>query len=152
MYINFTCAVLSADGRTAEVIVPGIVQSWNDLSGYRKFEELMATLSEDCIVAVHTTVYGCDNWHLFIHGGEICEKLSRYDDAEIYYKIAGEIGTYFCDELDALANLYNKTGKYDNASECYLKMSEIYYSRGFDVEAEKMKLLAKEASQRQKAE
>lgn len=94
----------------------------------------------------------CDNWHLFIHGGEICEKLSRYDDAEIYYKIAGEIGTYFCDELDALANLYNKTGKYDKASECYLKMSEIYYSRGFDVEAEKMKLQAKEASQRQKAE
>ena len=60
MYINFTCAVLAADGRTAEVIVPGIVQSWNDLSSYRKFEELMATLSEDCIVAVHTTVYGCD--------------------------------------------------------------------------------------------
>ncbi len=60
MYINFTCAVLAADGRTVEVIVPGVVQSWNDLSGYRKFEELMATLSEDGIVAVHTTVYGCD--------------------------------------------------------------------------------------------
>ena len=38
-----------------------------------------------------------DNWHLFIHGGEICEKLGRYDEAERYYKIAGEIGTYFCD-------------------------------------------------------
>ena len=93
-----------------------------------------------------------DNWHLFIHGGEICEKLCRYDDAKRYYKIAGEIGTYFCDELDALASLYNTTSEYEKASECYLEMAEIYFSRGFDVEAEKMKLLAKEASQRKKAE
>ena len=86
-----------------------------------------------------------NNWHLFIHGGEICEKLGRYDEAEAYYKAAGEAGTYFCDDLDMLANLYNKTGEYEKASECYLKMSEIYLSRGFDVEAERMRCFANEA-------
>ena len=91
-----------------------------------------------------------DNWRLFIHGGEICEKLGRYDEAERYYKIAGETGTYFCDDLDSLANLYQKTGEYEKAVACYLKMSEIYSSRGFDVEAERMKLLAKETSERAK--
>ena len=89
-----------------------------------------------------------DNWHLFIHGGEICEKLGRYDEAERYYKIAGETGTYFCDDLDSLVNLYQKTGEYEKACECYLKMAEIYSSRGFDVEAERMKQLAREASKR----
>ena len=86
-----------------------------------------------------------DNWHLFIHGGEACEGLGRYDEAVGYYKTAGEIGTYFCDDLDKLANLYNKTDKYEKASECYLKMAEIYSSRGFDVEAERMKRFSKEA-------
>ena len=93
-----------------------------------------------------------DNWHLFIHGGEICEKLGRYDEAEGYYKTAGEIGTYFCDDLDSLANLYQKTGEYEKASACYLKMAEVYSARGFDVEAERMKRLAKEALEKQKAE
>ena len=87
-----------------------------------------------------------DNWHLFIHGGKICEKLGRYDEAERYYKIAGETGTYFCDDLDSLASLYQKTGEYEKACACYLKMAEIYSSRGFEVEAERMKLLAKETS------
>lgn len=61
MYINFTSAVLNADGRTTEVIIPGLVQSWNDLAGYRKFEEFMCTLTDESIVDVGLTVYGCDS-------------------------------------------------------------------------------------------
>ena len=85
-----------------------------------------------------------DNWHLFIHGGEICENLGRFEEAAEYYKTAGRIGTYFCDDLDSLANLYKKTGELDKARECYLQMAEIYGSRGLDVEAERMKRYAKE--------
>lgn len=88
-----------------------------------------------------------DNWHLFIHGGEICEDLGRYDEAEVYFKRAGEIGTYFCDDLDCLANLYKKTGEYEKARECYLKMAETYSARGFDVEAERMKRFAEEVTE-----
>ena len=93
-----------------------------------------------------------DNWHLFIHGGDICKKLGRYDEAEMYYKTAGEIGTYFCDDLDCLAQLYKESGEYEKASECYLKTAEIYSSRGYDVEAEMMKRFAKEALEKGKAE
>ena len=94
----------------------------------------------------------CDNWHLFIHGGDICKKLGRYDEAINCYETAGEIGTYFCDDLDCLAQLYKDTGEYKKASECYLKMSEIYLSRGYDVESEMMKRLAKEALDNMKDE
>ena len=93
-----------------------------------------------------------DDWHLFIHGGEISERLGRYDEAVGYYQTAGEIGTHFCDDLDRLANLYMKTGEYQKASETYLKMAEAYSSRGFDVEAERMKRFAKEALEKRKAE
>lgn len=90
MYINFTCAVLNADGRTAEVIVPGVVQSWNDLVGYRKFEELMAALSEDSIVAVHTTVYGCDGEKAEVDGfASVLIRISRD------YRFVSD----WCDEL-----------------------------------------------------
>ena len=101
---------------------------------------------EACEVFLSAKEQFCDNY-LFIHGGELCEKLGRYDEAEKYYKIAVKIGTCFCDDLDSLANLYQKTGKYEKARECYLKMAELYSSRGFDVEAERMKHLAKEASE-----
>ena len=89
---------------------------------------------------------------MFIHGGDICEKLGRYDEAVGYYKTAGEICTYFCDDLDCLAQLYKKTGEYEKANECYLKMAEVYSSRGYEVEAEMMRRFAKEALEKSKAE
>ena len=84
-----------------------------------------------------------DNWHLLIHGGEICENLGRYDEAIENFKAAGKIGTHFCDELDCLVNLYDKLGAYDKVHETYMKMAEIYASRGYEVEAERMKNLPK---------
>ena len=45
---------------------------------------------------------------------------------------------FFRDDLDSLADLYQKTGEYEKACECYLKMAEICSSRGFAVEAERM--------------
>lgn len=60
MFINFSSVLLTADGRTTEFIVPGIAQSWNDLSGCKKFEEFVCTLTEECFVDAEITVYGCD--------------------------------------------------------------------------------------------
>lgn len=60
MIINFSTVLVTSDGRTAEVIVPGVVQSWRDLSGYKKFEDFLCALSEDSIVEASVTVYGCD--------------------------------------------------------------------------------------------
>ena len=68
MTINFSSAVVTVDDRTAEVIVPGIVQSWSDLFGYKKFETLMDVLTEDCVADVSVTVYGCDTAKAEIDG------------------------------------------------------------------------------------
>ncbi len=86
-----------------------------------------------------------DNWHLLIHGGEICKNLGKYDEAIENFEAAGKIGTHFCDELDCLANLYNDLGNYGKAYETYTKMAEIYASRGYDVEADRMTEFAEEA-------
>ena len=90
MYINFTSAVLSADGRTTEVIVPGLVQSWNDLAGYRKFEEFMCTLTDESIVDVGLTVYGCDSNSAEVNG--FASVLIRIS---IDYRFVFD----FCDEI-----------------------------------------------------
>lgn len=85
-----------------------------------------------------------DDWRIYIHGGDICKNLKRYDEALNYYDKAGEIGTYFCDEMDCKAGLYQELGEYEKACKEYIKMAEIYRSRGYDVEADMMEKYAKE--------
>ena len=68
MYINFSSVILSADDRSTEIIAPGTVQSWNDLSGYKKFEEFMTTFTDECIVTAEITVYGCDTENAEVNG------------------------------------------------------------------------------------
>ena len=77
-----------------------------------------------------------DDWRMYIHGGDIAKKLKKYDEALKYYDKAGEIGTYFCDEMDCKVGLYEEMGKIEKAwNEC-MKMADIYRSRGYDVEAD----------------
>ena len=73
---------------------------------------------------------------MYIHGGDIAKKLKKYDEALEYYNKAGEIGTYFCDELYCKAGLYEDIGDLTNAREQYLKIAENLRSRGYDVEAD----------------
>lgn len=77
-----------------------------------------------------------DDWRMYIHGGDIAKKLKKYDEALEYYNKAGEIGTYFCDELYCKAGLYEDLGDYKNASEQYLKIADTLRKRGYDVEAD----------------
>lgn len=85
-----------------------------------------------------------DDWRIYIHGGDICKKLKKYDEALIYYDKAGKIGTYFCDELDCKAGLYQEIGDYQKAYDVYIKMADIYRTRGYDIEAEMTEKYAKE--------
>ena len=77
-----------------------------------------------------------EDWRMYIHGGDICKALKKYDEALEYYDKAGEIGTFFCDEFDGRAILYKDMGEFRKAYDEYMKMAEIYRQRGFDVEAE----------------
>ncbi len=77
-----------------------------------------------------------DEWRIYIHGGDIAKNLKKYDEALSCYDKAGEIGTYFCDEMDCRAGLYEETCEYEKAYNEYMKMADIYRSRGYDVEAD----------------
>ncbi len=68
----------------------------------------------------------------------------KYDEALEYYNRAGEIGTYFCDEMDCKVGLYEEMGEYEKAYNECIKMADIYRSRGYDVEADISKKRAEE--------
>ena len=77
-----------------------------------------------------------NDWRMYIHGGDIAKKLEKYDEALEYYNKAGEIGTYFCDELYCKAGLYEDMGDFINACEQYLKIAATLRARGYDIEAD----------------
>ena len=81
---------------------------------------------------------------MYIHGGDICKGLKKYDEALECYNKAGEIGTFFCDEMDCKAGLYEEMGEYEKAYNECMKMADIYRSRGYDVEADMTEKRAKE--------
>lgn len=91
-----------------------------------------------------------DDWRMYIYGGDICKGLKKYDEALEYYDKAGEIGTYFCDEMDCKAALYDEIGEYEKAYNEYMKIAEIYRSRGYDVEAEICQKHAKRVMEKSK--
>lgn len=102
--------------------------------GYKCFKEAIEKFPED--------------WHMYIHGGDFCKNLKKYDEALKYYNKAGEIGTYFCDELYCIANMYEDLEEFEKAYSEYMKISEIQRSRGYDVEAEMAEKQAKECSEK----
>lgn len=75
-------------------------------------------------------------WELYIHGGDIAKKLKKYDEAMEHYNKAGEIGSYFCDELYCKASLYVELGEYEKSVEMYMKIANTLRQRGYDVEAD----------------
>ena len=68
----------------------------------------------------------------------------KYDEALEYYDKAGEIGTYFCDEMDCKVGLYEEMREYEKAYNECMKMADIYRRRGYDVEADMAEKRAKE--------
>ena len=85
-----------------------------------------------------------DAWELYIHGGEVCGKLEKYDEAIQYFDRAGAIGTPFYDELYCKAMLYEKIGKDKDAYKLYQEIAEKLRKNGFDVEAD----MAEESAKR----
>lgn len=75
-------------------------------------------------------------WQLYINGGEICEALRLYDEAFMYWDKAGQIGTYFHDEIYCKASCYNDMGKYEKAAETLFDLADLLRQEHYDVEAD----------------
>ncbi len=84
-----------------------------------------------------------DKWELYIHGGDICKKLKKYEEAFKYWDKAEELGTTFMDGKYAKASCYEDLGEYENAYKAWSELAEILLSKGYDVEAEMPKNQAK---------
>lgn len=86
-----------------------------------------------------------DDWMLCIYGGDICEALGKDEEALANWDKAGELGTYFHDELYSKASYYADKGEYQKSYEVYTGLAEILKSEGYDVESEMAEREAAEA-------
>ena len=77
-----------------------------------------------------------DNWCIYISGGTACEDLKKYSEALSCYDRAGELGTYFYDDLYCKARLYDNMGEYEKAYKTYLEISEKLRADSYDIESE----------------
>lgn len=77
-----------------------------------------------------------DNWLLYIHGGTIYAARQQYDAAFQCWDKAGELGTYFYDDLYCKASCYDDMGEYGKASDLYLEIAEQLRADHYDVEAD----------------
>lgn len=84
-----------------------------------------------------------DKWELYIHGGDVCERLKNYDEAFKYWDKAEELGTNFLDGKFSKAACYEDLGNYENAYKTWCEIAEELISKGYDVEAEMPKAQAK---------
>lgn len=85
-----------------------------------------------------------DNWTLYIHGGDICQALKKYDEAFQYWDKAGELGTDFYDEYYCKASGYADLGDYEKAYHIYMELADKLRRDNYDVEAEMAEDEAKE--------
>jgi len=85
-----------------------------------------------------------NDWQLYILGGDICQTLKDYDSAFRYWEKAGEIGTFFYDELYCKANCYRELSDYEKSALTYLLIADKLRQKGYDAEAEMAEESAKE--------
>ncbi len=77
-----------------------------------------------------------DDWMLYIYGGDTCEALGKDEEAFEYWDKAGELGTYFHEELYSYASYYDDKGEYEKAYDIYMELAAKLREEGYDVEAD----------------
>lgn len=80
-----------------------------------------------------------NEWELYIHGGDICKRLKKYDEAFEYWDKAEALGTGFWDGKYSKAFCYEDLEQYEKAYEIWCEIAEELKKAGYDVEAEEPK-------------
>lgn len=73
-----------------------------------------------------------NEWELYIHGGDICKKLKKYDEAFRYWDKAEELGTTFMDEKYSKAFCYEELEQYESAYNLWCEIGEELKSKGYN--------------------
>jgi len=118
-----------------------LISAYNDKKDYEK--------AYDCFLKAKKLFP--DNWQVYIYGGDTCKALGRDAEALSYWDKAGELGTYFHDELYSKAWYYLSKGEYPKACEYYTEIASLLKSEGYDMEAEMAERNALEAKAKIKA-
>lgn len=77
-----------------------------------------------------------NNWELYIHGGDVCKKLKKYDEAFACWDKAERIGTKFMDGKYSKAFCYEDLEQYENAYKIWSEIAEELRLNGYDIEAQ----------------
>ncbi len=85
-----------------------------------------------------------DEWELYIHGGDICKRLKKYDEAFKYWDKAESLGTDFLDGKYSKARCLEDLGEYEKARKVWQEISESLMNRGYDIEAKEPRQRAQE--------
>lgn len=103
---------------------------------YKKFQHAVAIFPKE--------------WELYIHGGDICKKLRKYDEAFAYWDKAEELGTAFMDGKYSKAFCYEELEEYEKAYNVWCELADELTLKGYDVEAEMPKQRAAFCLKKQK--
>lgn len=76
-----------------------------------------------------------DEWELYVLGGDICQKLKKYDEAFQLWDKAESINQDFIDPKYSKAYCYENLGEYENAYKVWCEIVEHLKKDGYDIEA-----------------
>lgn len=93
-----------------------------------------------------------DHYPLYIHGGDICKCLRRYDEAFSHWDKAGTLGTAFYDEYYCRAYCYEDMGEYEKAYQTFMALAQLLRQAHYDVEADMAEEDGRKVRRKMKAE
>ena len=76
-----------------------------------------------------------DNWELYVHGGNICNRLKKYDEAFQYWNKADSLTTENLDQKYSMAFCYEELGEYEKAYKIWCELVDHLKNGGYDIEA-----------------
>lgn len=84
-----------------------------------------------------------NEWEVYIHGGDICKKLKKYNEAFECWDKAERLGTDFLDGKYSKAQCFEDIGEYEKAYSIWCEIAETLTNKGYVIEAQMPKQHAK---------
>ncbi len=76
-----------------------------------------------------------DDWELYVHGGNICNQLKKYNEAFEYWNKADNLTTENLDQKYSMAFCYEELGEYEKAYTVWCEIVDRLKKDGYDIEA-----------------